>query len=121
MVKHLQILPTAFSCIVMGKESKKLSYTKSIEKILELSNEMILCAINSEWDKVETLELERQSVIGVLSLPDETNAEVEESVRSIVELNERIVSMGSVELSARMSEVSRIKNNKKGIKVYENI
>ncbi len=105
----------------MQVQSKKITYAKAIEKILKLSNEMILCAINSEWDSVEKLEIERQSIIGVLSLPDEMSAEIEQSVRSIIELNEKLVNMGNAELSIRMSEVRRIKKNKKGIKIYENI
>jgi len=120
MEKNSQILPVVFNYVVMQPQTIIISYKQAINDILGLSHEMVLCAINSEWERVEKLELERQSIMGLLSLPEKTNEDFTKTIQSIIDVNEQLINMGSTELNKRVSEISKIKKNKKGIQAYEN-
>ncbi len=121
MEKHLQILPVVFNYVVMQQQTTLIPYKQTINDILGLSNAMVLCAINNEWERVEKLELERHSMMGLLSLPEKINEELTKTIQSIIDVNEQLINMGSTELNKRVSEVSKIKKSKKGIRAYENI
>ena len=104
-----------------------MSSTIPSEKLLNLTQAMLLAAEAGNWDEVRKMEMQRQAVLGnlqaIISAPDrETYLEaMADDVREVLSMNKRMLDLGLQVKGELAGVMDGLRQGRKAVDAYHGI